>query len=293
MFKRTKGELVFDIFLYALMGLLAILFIYPFLNVLALSFNDARDTTLGGIYLWPRKFTLENYKTVFQDNKIFTAYGVTIARTLIGTVTHVLCTATFAYALSKKQLMFRKFYLTLCIITMFFGGGLIPSVINLRNLGFMDSFWVYVIPNLYGIMDMLIIKSFFVTLPPSLEEAARIDGANDLRVFFQIVLPNSKPVIATIALMTAVGQWNSWFDAYIYIRNEKLYPLQMLLQKIVMSAQGAASIGSSSSAYQAGYVTPYSIQLATLVVAIGPIIFIYPFFQRYFVKGFMLGAIKE
>ena len=293
MFKRTKGELVFDIFLYALMGLLAILFIYPFLNVLALSFNDARDTTLGGIYLWPRKFTLENYKTVFQDNKIFTAYGVTIARTLIGTVTHVLCTATFAYALSKKQLMFRKFYLTLCIITMFFGGGLIPSVINLRNLGFMDSFWVYIIPNLYGIMDMLIIKSFFVTLPPSLEEAARIDGANDLRVFFQIVLPNSKPVIATIALMTAVGQWNSWFDAYIYIRNEKLYPLQMLLQKIVMSAQGAASIGSSSSAYQAGYVTPYSIQLATVVVAIGPIIFIYPFFQRYFVKGFMLGAIKE
>lgn len=293
MFKRTKGELVFDIFLYALMGLLAIIFIYPFLNVLALSFNDARDTTLGGIYLWPRKFTLENYKTVFQDNKIFTAYGVTIARTLIGTVTHVLCTATFAYALSKKHLMFRKFYLTLCIITMFFGGGLIPSVINLRNLGFMDSFWVYIIPNLYGIMDMLIIKSFFVTLPPSLEEAARIDGANDLRVFFQIVLPNSKPVIATIALMTAVGQWNSWFDAYIYIRNEKLYPLQMLLQKIVMSAQGAASIGSSSSAYQAGYVTPYSIQLATLVVAIGPIIFIYPFFQRYFVKGFMLGAIKE
>ncbi len=293
MFKRTKGELVFDIFLYALMGLLAIIFIYPFLNVLALSFNDARDTTLGGIYLWPRKFTLENYKTVFQDNKIFTAYGVTIARTVVGTVTHVLCTATFAYALSKKQLMFRKFYLTLCLITMFFGGGLIPSVINLRNLGFMDSFWVYIIPNLYGIMDMLIIKSFFVTLPPSLEEAARIDGANDLRVFFQIVLPNSKPVIATIALMTAVGQWNSWFDAYIYIRNEKLYPLQMLLQKIVMSAQGAASIGSSSSAYQAGYVTPYSIQLATLVVAIGPIIFIYPFFQRYFVKGFMLGAIKE
>ena len=158
MFKRTKGELVFDIFLYALMGLLAIIFIYPFLNVLALSFNDARDTTLGGIYLWPRKFTLENYKTVFQDNKIFTAYGVTIARTVVGTVTHVLCTATFAYALSKKQLMFRKFYLTLCLITMFFGGGLIPSVINLRNLGFMDSFWVYIIPNLYGLRDMLIIK---------------------------------------------------------------------------------------------------------------------------------------
>lgn len=176
---------------------------------------------------------------------------------------------------------------------MFFGGGLIPSVINLRNPGLHGQFLGVHHPNLYGIMDMLHIKSFFVTLPPSLEEAARIDGANDLRVFFQIVLPNSKPVIATIALMTAVGQWNSWFDAYIYIRNEKLYPLQMLLQKIVMSAQGAASIGSSSSAYQAGYVTPYSIQLATLVVAIGPIIFIYPFFQRYFVKGFMLGAIKE
>jgi ABC transporter, permease protein len=296
MFKRTKGEVVFDIFLYAFFALLSFLFIYPFWNVAAMAFNDAVDTNLGGIYFWPRVPTLENFKLVLSNEKIWNGYLVTIARTVLGTLLHVLGTGTFAYALSKKDLVFRKFYLTLCIITMFFGGGLIPSTINMRNLGFMDNFLVFIIPGMYGIMDMIIMKSFFLSLPSSLEESAKIDGANDMIIFFKIVVPSSKPVIATISLMTAVGQWNSWFDANIFIlKRPELKPLQLLLNEIIMSAQGAMTSMTGGTVFNpaATSVTPYAIQLATMIIAIGPIIFIYPFFQRYFVKGFMIGAIKE
>ncbi len=288
MFKPTKGEKIFNIFLYFYMICLAVVFIYPFWTVVVQSLNDAGDLIRGGVYVWPRKFSLENYKVVFADDSILKAYVVSIVRTVVGTGLHVIATGTFAYALSKKKLMFRKFYLTLCIITMFFGGGLIPSVINMRNLGFQNNFLVYIIPGLYSVMDMILMKAFFNALPASLEEAARIDGANDLQIFFRIVVPNSMPVIATIALMTAVGHWNSWFDAYIYVQDKDLQPLQLVLQKVIMSAQGASDFSGAS-----GAVTPYSVQLATMVVAIGPIIFIYPFFQKYFVKGFMMGSIKE
>src|SRR5690554_4363885 len=172
MFKRTKGDIVFDTFLYLIMGVLAFIFIYPFWNVLVMSFNDSADTMRGGIYFYPRIFTLKNFAAVFQNKYLVNAYFITISRTVLGTLLHLLATGTFSYALSKKKLMFRNFYFMVCIITMFFSGGMIPGVINIRNLGFMNNYLVYIIPGMYSVMNMLIMKSFFISLPASLEESA-------------------------------------------------------------------------------------------------------------------------
>ena len=292
-YKRSVGDWVFDVLLYIFLGLMAFMFIYPFWTVLAMSFNSATDTMRGGIILWPREFTLNNYRAVFKDNSIYQAYFITVSRTVLGTVTHLLCTSAFAYGLSKKHLIGRKFYFNLCIITMFFSGGMIPGVLNIFNLGLGDSYLVYIIPGLYSVYDMIIIKSFFNAMPQSLEESAKIDGANDMLVFTRIVLPNSKAVLATIGLATAVGHWNSWFDAYLYITNEKLWPVQLLLQRVINSATNMADAVAQNPNITAGGISSYSVQLATIIVALGPIILIYPFFQQYFVKGMMIGAVKE
>lgn len=295
MFKRSPGDKVFDTFLYAFMVLLTLAFLYPFWKVIVMAFNEANDTSLGGTLLWPRKFTLQNFKVVFQNDLIYSSYLITISRTVLGTITSVVATALFAYGLSKKKLMFRNFYLTLCFITLFFSGGLIPSVINMTNLGFSNNYLVYIIPAMYGIMAMIIMKSFFNSLPAALEESAMIDGANDFSIFFWIVFPSSMPVIATIGLMNAVSQWNAWIDAYIYISKESLMPVQLVLQRVIQGSSAASEITKmvSSDEILSRRVTPYSIQLATIVVAIGPIILIYPFFQKFFVKGFLIGAMKE
>ena len=292
-YKRSVGDWVFDVLLYIFLGLMAFMFIYPFWTVLAMSFNSATDTMRGGIILWPREFTLNNYRAVFKDNSIYQAYFITISRTVLGTVTHLLCTSAFAYGLSKKHLIGRKFYFNLCIVTMFFSGGMIPGVLNIFNLGLGDSYLVYIIPGLYSVYDMIIIKSFFNAMPQSLEESAKIDGANDMLVFTRIVLPNAKAVLATIGLATAVGHWNSWFDAYLYITNEKLWPVQLLLQRVINSATNMADAVAQNPNITAGGISSYSVQLATIIVAIGPIILIYPMFQQYFVKGMMIGAVKE
>lgn len=292
-YKRSAGDWIFDVILYIFLGLMAFMFIYPFWTVLAMSFNSATDTMRGGIILWPREFTLNNYEAVFKDNSIYQAYFITISRTVLGTVTHLLCTSAFAYGLSKKHLIGRKLYFNLCIITMFFSGGMIPGVLNIFNLGLGDNYLVYIIPGLYSVYDMIIIKSFFNAMPQSLEESAKIDGANDMVVFLKIVLPNAKAVLATIGLATAVGQWNSWFDAYLYIDNEKLWPVQLLLQRVINSATNMADAVAQNPNITAGGISSYSVQLATIIVAIGPIILIYPFFQKYFVKGMMIGAVKE
>lgn len=292
-FKRTAADWCFDIILYTFLVVLAIIFIYPFWTTIAMSFNSANDIMRGGIILWPREFTLDNYRAVFNDDAVIRAYMVTIARTVIGTVAHLLCTSAFAYGLSKSYLVGRKFYFYLCIVTMFFSGGMIPGVLNIFNLGLADSFWVYIIPGLYSVYDMLIMKSFFHSLPQSLEESARIDGANDLQIFSRIVFPNSTAVLATIGLSTAVGQWNAWLDAKLYIDDPNLWPMQFLLQKVVSSASSMTAVMAQNPTMTYNSVSTYSVQVATIVVAIGPIILIYPFFQKYFVKGMMIGAVKE
>lgn len=298
--KETVGEKIFNVINIIILSLLSASFLYPFWNTCVLSFNDSLDTLRGGIYFWPRIFTLDNYKAVLADATIYRAYVITILKTVIGTLTSVIFTGMFAYGLSKKKLMFRNFYLTICTITLFFSGGLIPTYLLYRSLGLLDNFMVYIIPGLWSVGNMLVMKSFFVGLPNALEEAAEIDGCNHLQIFFQIIIPLSMPVISTVALMNAIGHWNGWFDAYIYINDESLYPLQTVLMKIINQSnmitamkKGDMFQSQMNISISSGMVTTEGIKMATMMVTVGPIILVYPFFQKYFVKGMTLGSVKE
>ena len=297
--KRTLSGSAFDVFNVLFMLALGFTFLYPFWNTLILSFNDSLDTMRGGVYFWPRIWTLDNYRAALSDSSILRAYGITIAKTLIGTSTGVILTASFAYGLSKKKLLFRNFYLNICIVTMFFSGGMVPTYILYRNLGLLNNFLVYIIPGFYSVGNMIVFKSFFVSLPDSLEEAAEIDGYNHLQIFFKIIIPLSMPVIATISLFNGVAHWNGWFDAYIYMTDESLYPLQTLLKKLLaqstmitdMQKSGIMNAGAGTG-QASGTVTSNGLQLAMMMITTGPIILAYPFLQKYFVKGVIVGAVK-
>ena len=283
-----------DILILLLFIVLGFLFLYPFWYLIVVSFNDAYDTMRGDIYFWPRTFSLENYRIVFQNELLLNAYLITIARTILGTVLSVLATGMFAYSLSKKNLLFRKFYTVFAIITMFFSGGLIPTFLLIKALGLYDNFLVYIIPGLINVWNMLLMKSYFMSVPASMEESAKIDGGNDIQIFFRLIIPTTIPIVATIALYNGVAQWNSWFDAYMYIDNQKLLPLQTILMKMIAQSSASQTISQILGSAQEGItITPESLRVTTMVVAIGPIVFIYPFLQKYFAKGIMLGSIKE
>lgn len=295
--RRTRGDAAFEAVVLLALVLMCFTMLYPFWNSVVISFNDGKDTMMGGITLWPREFTLENYRYVFKDDRILNAFGVTVMRTLVGTLISVTLTAMFAFALTKRQLRFRRLYLGMAVLTMYFGGGMIPSYLVVRMLGLRDTFWVLVIPGAVNVWNMIIFRSFFQGVPASLEESARIDGAGYYRVFFQIVTPVSLPVISTLALFTAVNHWNSWFDAAIYISSRELMPIQNLLQQIIntnsltemMSKVGGAAAENLAKTQ----MTTKSLTMATMVVATAPILMAYPFIQRYFVQGVMIGSLKE
>lgn len=299
MLKLTFGDKVMHVFIYIfLIGLTFVTF-YPFWNSLVISFNEGKDTMLGGITFWPREFTLDNYQIVFQDKRLMNAFLIAVLRTVIGTIMSVFATAILAYGLSKKELIGRKYIMIFCLITMFFSGGLIPTFLLIRGLGLMDTFWVMIIPTLILVWNMIIFRTFFQQLPVGLEESAKIDGAGYWGVFFRIVLPLSGPVIATLALFTAVFHWNDWFFPSIYINSENLLPIQTLLQKILnvntassqKSQLDAGALAHMSKALSS--VTGKSLSMATMMVATLPIIMVYPFVQKHFVKGVLIGSLKE
>lgn len=291
---KTRGEKIFDIVNVVLMLMFCIIVLYPVWYTLILSFNDGTDAMLGGIYWWPRKFSLESYKTVIQTPGIFKAFGITISRTVIGVITHVLFTAMVAYGLSKRELKGRKLYLTIGVITMFFNGGLIPTFLLIKDLGMLDNFMVFIIPTLFSFFDLIIFQSFFRDLPKSLEESAYIDGANDFQIFLKIVLPLSMPVIATIALFNGVFHWNDFFTGVIYINNPDLQPIQTFLYKVIaQSSSNQMMDAMPATMTNVAKTTSESIKLATMVLTTFPIVCVYPFLQKYFVKGMLLGAVKE
>ncbi len=299
MFKRNSnkiklsiGDRTFDFFNIVIMLLICFITIYPIWYTVILSFNDGSDALRGGIFWWPRMFTIDNYKAVFRNSGIITAYGVTVARTVVGTVTNVFFTAMVAYAFSKKDLLFRSFYLTLGTITMFFAGGLIPTFLLLKNLQLLDTFWVYIFPSMFNFFNLLIFMAFFREIPASLEESAKMDGANDFIIFIRIILPLSKPVLATIALFTGVWHWNDYFFGVVYINKTSLQPIQTYLYKIVAEAGSSKIVMSTPVGVSKSNVTSNSIKYATMVVTTLPIVIVYPFLQKYFVKGVMLGAVK-
>jgi len=290
--KMTK----IDYFIIFFMILVVIVTLYPFLNVTAKSFNDPIDTVKGGVHIFPRVFTISNYTGLFEGgSNLPAAFRTSILRTLIGTVSGLLCCAMFAFALSRADFMFRRSFTIILVVTMYVGGGLIPEYLLIRNLKLINSFWVYIIPGLINAFNVIVIRAFMDTLPFSLQESARIDGANDITIFFKIILPLCKPVLATVALFIAVGQWNSWFDTYLYARGSpELSTLQFELMKILDSAQ---AVGSATDIYSEGLRSakrnPEAIKMAITVIATVPILIVYPFMQKYFVSGITLGAVKE
>ena len=286
--KYTVGDYIIGI----VMVLICFLALYPVWYTIIISFNDSNDALRGGIYWLPRKFSLESYKTVFQDKTIIRAFGVTILRTVIGTVSSVFFTAMVGYAFSKKHIMGNKVYTIIGTITMFFGGGLIPYFITLKNLGLYDSFWVYIIPSLFSFYNMIIFMSFFRELPAGLEESAKLDGANDMVIFIKIIIPLSMPVIATIALFNGVYHWNDYFAGVMYINKAALQPIQTYLYRVVASASASKAVVSMPAGVSAQQVSSQSVRLATMVVTTFPIMCVYPFLQKYFVKGMLIGSIK-
>ncbi|WP_246427695.1 carbohydrate ABC transporter permease [Paenibacillus phyllosphaerae] len=281
------------------MLLLMVVTLYPFVNTLAVSLNNATDSIRGGIYLWPREFTLQNYSYVFNEATILGATFISIMRTVIGTIVTVFCSAMVAYTISRPDFVLRKFITIAFILTMYFNGGLIPNFLLIRDLGMINSFWVYIIPGIIGVFNLIIIRSFIEGLPESILESARIDGAGDFTTFAKIVLPLSLPVLATVALFTAVWQWNSWFDVFLYNSSEiKLSTLQYELQKILQNSNASMSAKSAGDAFanadnaNANMVTPFSIRATMTIVASVPIILVYPFLQKYFVKGMTVGGVK-
>ena len=286
----SKDEQLFNLFNVIFMVFFIAIIALPLWNILALSFNDAKDAIRGGIYFWPRKFSIESYLTVFEDKSIYRAFVISVLKTVIGVFVHTAFTACVAYGISRKDLVFRDFYIRTGILAMFVSGGLIPTFLLFKNLGLINNFWVYIIPVAFSFYDMIILMNFFRSIPYSLEESAMMDGANPFTIFIKIVLPLSLPVLATIALFHGVYQWNDYMTANIFIENRNLYPLQMLLYRIVSENLSA---GVATGARVVRQTTSQSLQLATMVCTTVPVIVIYPFLQKYFIQGMTLGSIKE
>ena len=289
--RKKPSEHVFDAILILYMTLIVIITLYPFWYVLVISFNEGMDANRGGIYFWPRVFSTTNYEAVFRNSSLLRGFFLSVARTVVGTLSAVFFTSMVAYALSHQQLVARKAYMLYGTITMFFGAGLIPYYLLIRDLGLRNTFWVYIIPVLFNFYNMIVIMAFFRQLPGDLEESAKIDGAGYWRIFLRIVLPLSTPILATMCLFNGVYHWNEYFTAVLYIDKPELLPIQTILFKIV----------AESSAIKMLYVpdviarrklTPESVKMATMMVATFPIICVYPFLQKYFAKGILVGSLK-
>ncbi|WP_270168958.1 carbohydrate ABC transporter permease [Paenibacillus sp. SYP-B4298] len=293
------SDAVFDACNILFMLLLIVVTLYPFVNMFALSFNDANDSIRGSIYIWPREWTWRNYEYIFNEAYIFFATFISAARTIVGTIISVFCTAMLAYAISRPDYLLRKFVTIAFIFTMYFSGGLIPNYLLIKELGMLNSFWVYIIPGIIGVFNMIVIRSFIEGLPDGIMESARIDGAGEFTTFMRIVLPLTVPALATVSLFVAVYQWNSWFDVFLYNSSKiELSTLQYELMKVLSTSTTTTSSGGTAADAFANaqgnvtMVTPTSIRATMTIIASLPIIVVYPFLQKYFVQGMTLGGVK-
>lgn len=292
--KSSTADIAFTVFNSIFMILFVIITLYPVLNTLAISLNDGTDALRGGIHLFPRKFTWKNYTTVLEKNNLITGAVITVARTVLGTLTALLANAILAFIVSRPRFMFRKQLSLFWVITMYVNGGLIPTFILFKGLGLTNSFWVYIIPGMLSAFNMLVIRTYMNGLPDSLVESAQLDGAGYTTIFIKIISPLCKPVYATVALFVAVGQWNSWFDAMLYNRMSGEYTtLQYELMKLLSSVTSTQGASAETMKNATGAVTPASVRAAATIITMLPIICIYPFLQKYFVTGLTLGGVKE
>ncbi len=292
--KRTTEDKVLDTFTLIFVTLVLLVTVYPFYYVIVISLNDGLDALRGGIYLWPRQFTFGNYVQFLSDAKWISAIGITVAKTLFGTLLTVLFTCLVAYGLSHEGLMFKKTYSVILLFCMYFSGGLIPYYLVLKAYGMLNRFWVYIIPTMFSTYYCILAISFFREIPGELKESARLDGANELTIFVRIILPLSKALLATLGLFAAVSQWNSWTDtAFFAPGNKELRTLAFLMRDVIVRNQvDTTSRQALMQAAKHNMVTAASVQMAAMIIAVLPIMCVYPFLQKYFVKGIMLGAVK-
>lgn len=294
--RKRRQDIVFPAVNAIFLCLLMFITLYPVLNTVAISFNDGIDAVRGGIGIWPRVFSVEAYRSLLTDEQIYNAFFISVARTVITTVLNVLLTSMLAFTLSRKEYVLRKFITLVMVLTMYINAGLIPNYLLIsKTLKLGKTFWVYIIPTMFSCFNMIVIRTYISGLPEALAESARIDGANDLRIFWQIIFPLCTPVLATVALFVAVGSWNQWFDTQLYNGSKKyLYTLQYLLKmKLATSMQSANAANATADAIaNSTKSTPITIRCAITVVSALPILVVYPFLQRYFVTGMVLGGVK-
>lgn len=290
--KRTPGDYVFEIVNILIMVFLLVVTLYPIYNTIIYSLNDGLDSMRAPLYFWPREFTWGNYQKILGQSTIYRAAFISVARTTISTVFGVLFTTMLAYTLARKEYMFRKPITLIFVFTMYVNAGLIPTYFLMRGLGLVNNFMVYIWPLLIHPFHLIVVRTYIKSIPESLVESARIDGASEYRTFFRIIFPLSKPVIATIALFIAVWAWNSWYDTFIYAPGEQaLSTLQYELKKLVTTANPSA--GSSVAILtEPERITPKSLKATITVVTALPIVLVYPFLQRYFVAGLSVGSVK-
>ncbi len=286
--KAKRRDIAFPIVNTIILCLIMIVTLYPVLNTLAISFNDGTDALRGGIGLWPRVWSTKAYQSILGDKDVYQAFFISVSKTVITTILNLFLTSMLAFALSRKEYVLRKFITTILVLTMYVNAGLIPNYLLItQTMHLQKTFWVYIIPTCFSCFNMIVIRTYICGLPDALVESARIDGAGDIRAFFQIILPLCTPVLATVALFVAVGAWNSWFDTYLYNGGKKyLHTLQYVLKMKLATTQAQANAAKSSADALA------STTQTTPIVAAVPILVVYPFLQRYFVTGMALGSVK-
>ncbi|MDQ0059264.1 carbohydrate ABC transporter permease [Paenibacillus harenae] len=288
---RSAAGTAFDAFNYVFLGVFALAAVLPFIYVISGSFATDAELTKRAVFLIPETFSVAAYNFIFSTNTIMKSIGVSMYVTVIGTAVNLFFTVTMAYPLARRSLMGRNTVLNLVVFSMLFGGGMIPTYLVIRELHLIDSYWALILPGAISAFNLIIVKNFFQELPPGLEEAAKIDGCTELGLLWRIVLPLSKPVLATFTLFYAVGHWNDFFAALLYINDPMKWPLQVLLRQIVLLSQAAAG---DINAMDPNFVKPpdQSIKMAVIVVGTVPILLVYPFLQKHFAKGVLIGSIK-
>ena len=294
---RKRRDWLFPTVNTILLILLMFVTLYPVLNTVAYSFNDGTDALRGNIGLWPRVFSLESYKSILSDKAVYQAAWISASKTVIITILNLFWTGMLAYTLSRKEFVLRKPMTILMVLTMYVNAGMIPNYLLIsKTLKLSNNYLVYIIPTMFSCFNMIVIRTYIASLPDALVESARIDGAGDIRIFWQIIFPLCKPVLATVALFVAVGSWNSWFDTYLYCGGKKeLYSLQYLLKMKLATTQASANAAKATAEAMTtlGQTTPVTIRCAITVIATLPILVVYPFLQNYFVTGIALGSVKE
>ncbi|MFZ4199770.1 carbohydrate ABC transporter permease [Lysinibacillus sp. NPDC056220] len=290
--KESKGDRAFTIFNYIFLAIVAVVVLYPLIFVLSASLSNPEYVISGDLWLWPKEFTVEAYEKVFQNPDIINGFINTLKYTLFGTLLNIVMTICAAYPLSRRHLKGKGFIMAFMVFTMFFSGGLIPTYLLIRDLGMINTFWVMIIPNAVAVWNIIIMRTFFQSIPYELEESAMIDGAGNFRILWSIVLPLSLPVMAVMVLFYAVGHWNSYFQALIYLQDQDKFPLQLILRQILIQGQADDMIKATSESFLAQKLSVEGLKYAVLIVANLPMLMLYPFLQRYFVKGVMIGSLK-